>query len=517
MKILFINPAVRSDSLHRFMPVGLGYVVTCMEEAGYNFDILDIDITRISDQQLVKYLSRNKYDMIAFGAIVTHYHWIKWLVQTVKELQPHCTVVVGNSVAESAPEVLFANSPVDIIVQAEGEITMVELVDALVEGRVLGEVTEPVTPTPHFNGDYPPRYRGTGVPGIVFRDKQGRLVDTGHRKAVRKIDELPYPNWDLFDVEEYLKHGVSSVVGNVTKYGKDEAKVMPVNTARGCVFKCTFCHYTQWNDPYRHRSSESVIGEINRNMEKYGANYINLWDDLSFHKLGPAEKFLDEFLAADLDIHWTAAIRSDLFGRAEIPREDRMRVATKFRDAGATVLAFSLESANEEILKTMNKRVEASYFKEQVGILREVGDIVIATSVVIGYPQETPETIAETMQMCRSLGIYPSPGFLLPLPATEMWKYCVDNGFITDPDRYLTELTERQDIVLNITKMSDEALMNEVTTWLHHISEDLKLGYEGDRLMRTGGIQDHAEGQVRNLKPHALKPQMNYAQMEGGI
>lgn len=518
MKILFVNVSIRPQAPNRQLPVGLGYVVTCVKEAGFDFDILDVDIKRLSNAEVEQFFRKNKYDVVAFGAIVTAYRWCKWLIQTVKTHQPACKVVIGNSVGESIPEVLFARTPVDIVVLSEGEATMVELLEAWRDGKLLGEAIEPEVPVAHTNKPYPASILGRGVPGIVFRDARGRVVNTGLRKALRHIDDLPYPDWDLFEVEQYLKDARGTVKGRVTKYPREQANVMPVNTARGCVFKCTFCHYTQWNDPYRHRSPESVIGEIRRNQSKYGANYINFWDDLTFHKLAPAEKFVDALAEADLGVHWTAAVRSDLFGRLDIPREDRMRVATKFRNAGAVVLGYSLESGNNEILEAMNKRVKAEYFGEQIKLLREVGGIISATSVVIGYPQETPATIAETMNMCRDLQVYPSPGYLLPLPSTGMWKYAVDNGLIKDADVFLSNLTERQDIIINLTKMTDDQMVGEVTEWLRRLNRDLNIGLSEDHLIKTGGITKHTKNQVDKLETHSnLTPSMNYATVEGGI
>ena len=49
MKILFVNPCLRRNAVHRYLPVGLGYVVTAAKEAGFDFDILDIDIAGYSD------------------------------------------------------------------------------------------------------------------------------------------------------------------------------------------------------------------------------------------------------------------------------------------------------------------------------------------------------------------------------------------------------------------------------------------------------------------------------------
>lgn len=522
MKILFVNPCLRRETWTQF-PIGLTYVMTAAKGAGHVFDLLDIDINKfdIDDAGVESYIAKNRYDVIAFGTIVTHYSWVKWFINTIKAHHPHTLVVVGNSVADTVPEILFAKTGIDIIIKGEGEVTFVELLDALRDGRSLGEAVEPAVPILHTNGDYPPMIKGVGIEGVVFRDSKGRVVYNGPRKAVRHIDDFPFPDWDLLDVERYLKQGTTSVRGNPTQYAREDSVVMPVITARGCVFKCTFCHYTYWNDPYRHRSPENVVAEIRQDQKKYGANYFNFWDDLSFHKLGPTEKFLDAFIEADLGIHFTCSVRSDLLGRPDVPREDRARVARKFLQAGAVLLAYSLESGSDEILEAMNKRVKADYFKEQIEVINEVGNMVSSTSLVFGYPQETPETIAKTMQMCLDLGVYPSPGFLLPLPTTGMWKYCLDNGHITDPDEFLTRIAERQDISVNLTKMSDDQFQGEVLAGLQRLSDAFELGYSGGRLIRTGGKQN--VNQERKLKAHTKLdpdpniPELNYARMSGGL
>ena len=174
MKILFINVSIRPDAEIKQFPVGLGYVVTSAHKAGFEFDLLDIDIHGYTDQYVEDFLSKNKYDVIAFGTIVTHYQWVKWLIKTIKSVQPRCKVMVGNSVGESIPEILFANSEVDIIVLGEGEITTVEVLKALEEGRSLGEAIEPAITVPHTNGPYPSAIRGSGIEGIVFRDEKTR-------------------------------------------------------------------------------------------------------------------------------------------------------------------------------------------------------------------------------------------------------------------------------------------------------------------------------------------------------
>ena len=69
MKILFINVSIRPDAEIKQFPVGLGYVVTSAHKAGFEFDLLDIDIHGYTDQYVEDFLSKNKYDVIAFGTI----------------------------------------------------------------------------------------------------------------------------------------------------------------------------------------------------------------------------------------------------------------------------------------------------------------------------------------------------------------------------------------------------------------------------------------------------------------
>ena len=498
MKLLFVNPSLRPEAPHRYLPVGLGYVVTAVKEAGFDFDLLDIDISKYTDDHVEKYLIESNFDVIAIGSIVTHYKWIKWFIHTAKQHNPGCKIIVGNSVGSSISEVLFAKSPVDIIIVNEADDTIIEVLNAINHNSSLGQVVEPIEKIPHNNGDFPACVKGIGIEGIVFRDQYNRIVNNGRRKAIKRIDDLPYPDWDIFDVDEYLKVSPFGET-NVWKYPKEEAVMFPINTARGCVFKCTFCHYVFWNDPYRHRSPESVIGEIKRNQEKYGANAISFWDELTFHKLGPTEKFIDALLDADLGIHWTCAIRTDLIGKDiddkgnEIPYERRLTLARKLVESGCVSVGGSLESGNDEILKTMNKRIKAEYFINQINIAREVG-LVINTSLVIGYPEETKETIAETMKMCDKAKVYPSPGFLLPLPETGMWDYAIENGHITDVDKFLTDLTERQDIVLNMTKMSDKEIMDETLSGLGKLNKKFGNLNKG-KLIKTGGYDKHSKHQ----------------------
>jgi anaerobic magnesium-protoporphyrin IX monomethyl ester cyclase len=526
MKILFVNPSLRGGKAgHLFLPVGLGYVMTYVKKNGYKFDLLDIDAAGYDDEYVEKYFIKNKFDVICMGSIVTHYRWMKWCINIIKKHQPEAKVIVGNSVGGSIPEVLFQTTKVDVVIYGEAEITTTELFDAIKSNQSFGEIVEPFVEIPHTNKGYPATIKGTGIAGIIYRAKNNKIVNNGKRKAVKNIDDFPFPDWDLFDVKTYLESGKKHGASHSWFYKPEEAVPMPINTARGCVFKCTFCHYVFWHDPYRHRSAENVIAEIKQNQKKYNANFFNFWDELSFHKIGPATKFVDELIKADLKIHWTCAIRADLMGKDEdakgnkIPRQERLNLAKKFVEAGCVSAGYSLESGNDEILKAMNKKVKAKYFKEQVNICREAG-LVTNTSLVLGYPQETSETIKETMTQLEKLKVYPSTGFLLPLPETGMWNYALENNHIKDIDHYLTQITERQDFSLNLTKMSEKSLKGETLQWLKKLNKSFGNSLSSEKLLKTGGYDKHSKHQNKDRKnPKDINKTttetLNYATQEG--
>jgi radical SAM superfamily enzyme YgiQ (UPF0313 family) len=368
--------------------------MTVFKNAGLNYELLDICLHDYTDEYVEAHFQEHNYDVVMLGSIVTHYKWMKWFVHMVKKHQPNCKIIVGNSVAGSIPALWMENTPTDYVVTGEGEWAALDIIQHLETGS-------------------PPE----DILGITFRGSDNSVIQTEKRPAVN-VEDIPMILWEDFDVAGYIAVQQADPVGVPVDFANgDKIRTMPVSTARGCVFKCTFCHYVYWDDPYRHRAPEDILAECERNIDKYGANFSEFWDDLTFHSIRSAEKLVDAILASDVQFLWNAAIRADLFGNRKIEEERRINVAKKFRDAGCVNVGFSLESGNEEILKMMDKRVKVGDFDESVRILRLAG-IAIDTSVVFGYPTETPETIQETFDQCMRNELYPSVGVLLPLPYT---------------------------------------------------------------------------------------------------
>jgi radical SAM superfamily enzyme YgiQ (UPF0313 family) len=133
----------------------------------------------------------------------------------------------------------------------------------------------------------------------------------------------------------------------------------------------------------------------------------------------------------------------------------------------------------------MNKRISVEQFTRQTELFHRAG-MPVWTSLVLGYPQETPETIRHTFDVCIENRLYPSIGYLLPQPGSVMYDYARENGFIPgDEEEYLLALGDRQDLRVNLTSMSDAELERHVTEGAKRCNEALDMGLSEERLIKS--------------------------------
>ena len=217
MKIVLINICLRPDVEKILFPVGLGYVASAVYRAGHELEIIDMDAQRQSFEEVEAKLRKMDFDAAGFGCIVTGYGIVKRLAGIVKKVKPDAWVITGNSVATSIPEILLANTKVDIASIGESDRTIVELLACLETGGDLQEVA-----------------------GICYKNENGEICSTAPRTAIEDISEIPFPEWKLFDMQSYV--GMSKkYVSEPYPIPYEEIRAFAVNTARGCAFNCTFC------------------------------------------------------------------------------------------------------------------------------------------------------------------------------------------------------------------------------------------------------------------------------------
>ena len=120
------------------------------------------------------WLGEETYDIYALGCIVSSFGLVKEIASVIREANPKAVIMAGNSVATSIPEMLLRNTYVDIAIMGEVDISIVEVLRALMEERPLG-----------------------GIHGASFLDDDV-FVRTSPRPAIPHLNTIGFPNWDLF-------------------------------------------------------------------------------------------------------------------------------------------------------------------------------------------------------------------------------------------------------------------------------------------------------------------------------
>lgn len=457
MNILLINIALREKSPVKLFPIGLAFIATAMQRAGFDFDLLDIDAHRYSDKEIEDIVKSKHYDIVGMGCIFTGYKIVKSLSELIKRHHPNSMIIAGNSVATSIVETILTTTRVDIAVMGEGDETVVDLLHAVSMNKPLEEVK-----------------------GICFL-RDGKIVRTPARPLIKDLSSLPLIDYSIFHIEEYIK-GTRASLNDPLPIPRDEIRALSVNTSRGCIFNCDFCYQVFRGMKYRVKSAASIVSEMKLLQKKYNLDYFNLEDEMTFFSKKQAMEFAREIHDQNLSVYWKAICRADFL------REEDSEVATKLKDAGCAGLCFALESADPEILRAMNKRITVEQFSKQVRLFKQEG-IPVWTSVVFGYPQETPETIKKTIDVCIENEIYPSAGYALPQPGSPLYDYCIKQEIITDEEDYLSIVGDRQDLRVNLTCMSNEELEFQVTKELKRCSDALGFNLKEESLIKTGFYQ----------------------------
>lgn len=447
-RVAFINISLREKAARRMLPVGLAYVMTAVQRAGIDFDLIDMDIDEMSLEDLEPIVSSKQYDAIGMGCIVTGFNKVRAIADLIKRVSPSTTIFAGNSVATSIPDLLLSNTQVDVAVLGEGDITNVELLQALQTGSGLEVVAD-----------------------LAYR-RNNEIFRTESRPLIPDLNSIPHPDWDLFDLEKY--DAFSRI--NMNVFGLDEVKGYPVSTARGCPHNCSFCYHVFKGKKYRRYNDDSIINEMRRLHENYDVNYFSFWDELSFPTKKSIKSLLKRMEDIDFNFGWGASCRAGLFTREDLDLVKQMR------EMGCNNVFFSLENASPEILSAMNKNISADQYVEQTKVLHE-GGIIPTTSVIFGYPQETPETIRQTIETCERCDVFPSVGFLLPMPGTPIYDWALKKGLLGDELEYVARIGDRQDFHVNLTQMSDEEFVATVTTELEGLAK--RQGIEVESVFKT--------------------------------
>jgi anaerobic magnesium-protoporphyrin IX monomethyl ester cyclase len=140
--------------------------------------------------------------------------------------------------------------------------------------------------------------------GLAYQTPDGPQRNP-RRPPLKDVDALPFPAWDLIDVERYRqiwleRHGYYS---------------MNMVTTRGCPYHCNWCAKPIWGQRYNSRSPENVVAELKWLKESYGPDHIWFADDIMGLKPGWWSRFANLVDEQKAKIPFKCLSRADLIVR----------------------------------------------------------------------------------------------------------------------------------------------------------------------------------------------------------
>lgn len=431
MKILLINPPIREWSKPNIVPLGLGYIASVLRNCGHRVEVLDINGYRWPDEQIEERIKNAKFDIVGIGAIITVYKKVKWLIFLLRKYHPSKVIMVGGSVGTSIPEIILKKTQADIVCMGEGEETVVDIVNCIEDGKDL-----------------------KAVDGIWFKEKSGSIYRNNPRKTIADLDTIPFPAWDLFPMDTYLRNPVGAANRNKWDNGaavKEALLTMNLIGTRGCPYKCIYCYHDFMGHRYRHRSAQNIVSEISFLYENYGVEAVHFLDDEFCMK----KEFVFAFCDA-MKKKFNGKITWGCAGRVNLMTEELL-IAMK--EAGCELVGYGIESGSQKMLDLMKKGVTVQQAKKAIALTKKIIGRADC-SFVIGTPHETRQTIQETIDFCKELNLSPEVVFFMtPYPGTELYQMALAQGKIKDEEEYILGLGEQgEKIRVNFTDIPDDEL-----------------------------------------------------------
>lgn len=403
-KILFVTAPYHTGGIQvagNWPPLYMVYIAGAAREAGAEARIYDAMTKNHSYPEIAGEIRRFKPDYVmtmdyqpVTGTISTGpVPAALGVLRVAKEVDPSIITIISGTHPTFMYEELFSTEPaLDFVILGEGELALKNFLSA-------DSITE-----------------AKKVRGIAFRD-EGRTVVTKREEHIKDLDTLR-PAWDLLDWSEYVYHV------------EPGGRLASVLTSRGCDMGCSFCSQRVfWKEEWRGRDPEKVVEEISFLHDKYDIKFFTVIDAYPTKDRKRWERILDLLIEKRLGVYFLLETRVD-----DIIRD--REILHKYKEAGFVHIYIGAESADKEVLETLNKGINVEQVKEGLDLLREHG-IISESSFMIGFLHETWETVNKTLE----LAIYLNPDvavfpIVTPWPYTPLYQQMKERIRVFDYSKY---------------------------------------------------------------------------------
>ena len=353
-----------------YPPLGIGILGAELELRGYEVRLLDDSIDEIEELRA----GMEWADVVGISSLTPNARRARELGKIAKE-EIGRFVIMGGPHPTTNPEYFLEVGAADICVQGEGDVTLPEVLE---------------------NIDTPENWEN--IEGITFM-RDGEQVKTPRRALVRKLDELPFPAYHLYDVPKYMRLMVNPGV--------------TIMTSRGCPYACTFCDAEMTPRQYRSMDPVKTVDLIEFILKKYNPPQIAILDDLFTIQRKRVIAICKEIVRRGLYFEWSCESRLDTMD---------FEMLRWMKKAGCVKIYYGLESGSPDVLVSLKKGLTLEKVLRGAKLNHEVG-MYFKFFIIYGFPNERPIDHRMTEEIVRKAK--PNSvcaGLLQPIPGTEIYE-----------------------------------------------------------------------------------------------
>ena len=359
-----------------YPPLGLAILASYAERLGHTVIIIDGEIENLSTDELVKRTLKLEPDMVGLTASTPFFHVVVEVAEKLKQQETrYMPILIGGPHITIMKEEAFY-SCFDFGFIGEAELSFQE-----------------------FLCHWP---QVTNLKGFLFR-KRSKIQYNGEAEIIKDLDKLMQPAYHLLEIGKY-------------KMGTLEGTkpFFPIQTTRGCPFKCIFCNVELNTKKVRTRNPAKVVDEIEYIQRTYGINHFIFIDDTFTLNQRRIFELCFDVLLRNLGITFECGTRANLLD------ESLVMVMSK---AGCIRMGFGLESADENVRRIMQKEVPLNSYIEANRWANKYG-IETQNATIIGMPGETMNSIKKTMSFLRDNHDIrqANVSIAVPYPGTELYR-----------------------------------------------------------------------------------------------
>lgn len=303
----------------------------------------------------------------------------KKLIEMIRTLLHDVVIIAGGPHAEIDPEFLLRELHVDYVIKGDGEKSLYDLANALLNGQ------NPET--------------------VMGRCISGRTV---HSVRV-DVDKLPIPK-----LEYHYRYDLYRKVG----------RKLNISTSRGgCVYMCRFCYCSKYKYALRFRPPESVVDEIAYYLEHYQTRKLFFVDDTFTLNRKYVEDICCLMIRRELPVSWTCTTRA---------KQVDMELLQLMKRAGCKSIHIGAESGSPRILELIDKKIVVDDVVNVAELIRASG-IECRLFLMAGLPTETPYDLRCTTELIRR--IRPDETIMsmyVPIPGTPLYDFICSRYYPLD-------------------------------------------------------------------------------------